>query len=44
MRLIKRFASYYKPHIWLFILDMICAFFISASDLVFPKENIAYGN
>ncbi|AFK87254.1 MULTISPECIES: ABC transporter ATP-binding protein [Thermoanaerobacterium] len=36
MRLIKRFASYYKPHIWLFILDMTCAFFISASDLVFP--------
>ncbi|AST56476.1 multidrug ABC transporter ATP-binding protein [Thermoanaerobacterium thermosaccharolyticum] len=36
MKLIKRFASYYKPHIWLFILDMACAFFISASDLVFP--------
>ncbi|MBE0068673.1 ABC transporter ATP-binding protein [Thermoanaerobacterium thermosaccharolyticum] len=36
MKLIKRFASYYKPHIWLFILDIVCAFFISASDLVFP--------
>lgn len=36
LKLIKRFASYYKPHIWLFILDIVCAFFISASDLVFP--------
>lgn len=36
MSIIKRFASYYKPHIWLFILDIVCAFLISGSDLVFP--------
>lgn len=36
IQLIKKFASYYKPHIWLFILDMSCAFLISAADLIYP--------
>ncbi len=30
------FLSYYKPHLKLFILDMICALGISAVDLAFP--------
>lgn len=34
--MIKRFASYYKPHKKLFILDMICAITVAALDLVFP--------
>lgn len=34
--LIKRFVSYYKPYIGLFILDLICALLISGSDLVYP--------
>jgi ATP-binding cassette subfamily B protein len=34
--MIKRFMKYYKPHIGLFILDMICALLISAADLVYP--------
>ncbi|KRQ86232.1 putative multidrug export ATP-binding/permease protein [Caloramator mitchellensis] len=34
--MIKQFAKYYKPHIGLFILDMVCAILISATDLVYP--------
>jgi len=34
--LIKKFASYYKPHMKLFILDLICALSIAGIDLVFP--------
>ncbi len=30
------FASYYKPHMRLFILDMICALMIAVIDLLFP--------
>ena len=33
---LKIFFSYYKPHIGLFIGDMICAFFIAAIDVAFP--------
>ncbi|MCH5278761.1 MAG: ABC transporter ATP-binding protein [Christensenellaceae bacterium] len=33
---LKRFISYYKPHKGLFILDMVCALFISAVDIVYP--------
>lgn len=35
-RLLKVFASYYKPHWKLFLLDMICATCVSAVDLTFP--------
>ncbi|MBD5632549.1 MAG: ABC transporter ATP-binding protein [Clostridia bacterium] len=35
-RYLKRFASYYKPHKKLFIIDMICAFIISVFNLVYP--------
>ena len=34
--MLKKFASYYKPHMKLFVIDMICAFLISVLDLVFP--------
>jgi ATP-binding cassette subfamily B protein len=33
---LKRFAEYYKPHKFLFIIDMTAAFLISVSDLVYP--------
>ena len=31
------FASYYRPHMALFLLDMICALGIAAVDLSFPR-------
>lgn len=34
--MIKRFINYYKPHLNLFALDMICAFLIAGIDLIFP--------
>ena len=34
--MIKEFIKYYKPHTRLFVVDLIAAFLISASDLVFP--------
>lgn len=34
--MIRKFAKYYKPHMGLFILDIICAFLISITDLIFP--------
>lgn len=34
--MIKRFASYYKPHWKLFALDMLCAFIVSLCDLFYP--------
>ncbi len=33
---LKIFFSYYKPHLKLFIADMICAFIIAAIDVAFP--------
>ena len=33
---LKIFFSYYKPHLKLFIADMICAFSIAAIDVAFP--------
>ena len=35
-RPLKIFFSYYKPHIGLFIIDMMCAFFMAAIDVAFP--------
>ena len=35
--MIKRFISYYKPHIPLFTLDMICALIVALCNLVYPK-------
>ncbi len=34
--MVKRFVKYYKNHMGLFIIDLICAFGIAALDLVFP--------
>ena len=36
MSRLKRFLSYYKPHLAIFILDMVCAFLVAAIDLAFP--------
>lgn len=36
MNLIRKFSSYYKPHMKLFMLDMFCALGIASLDLVFP--------
>ena len=33
---LKRFLSYYKPHMAIFLLDMVCAFLVAAIDLAFP--------
>ena len=33
---LKIFFSYYRPHLRLFIADMMCAFFIAAIDVAFP--------
>ena len=34
--LLRIFLSYFKPHLRLFLLDMSCAFTVSAVDLAFP--------
>lgn len=33
---IRRFASYYRPHMPLFILDMCCALIVSGVDIIYP--------
>ena len=33
------FASYYKPHLWMFLLDMACALGIALVDLAFPMAS-----
>ena len=33
---LRIFASYYMPHIWLFVLDIVCALTVCAIDLAFP--------
>lgn len=35
--MIKRFVSYYKPHMKLFILDMIAALIVACCDLFYPR-------
>ncbi|HQC54792.1 MAG TPA: ABC transporter ATP-binding protein [Clostridia bacterium] len=35
-QVLKRFASYYKPHWKLFLLDIICALFIASINLFYP--------
>lgn len=34
--MIKRFFAYYKPHMCLFVIDMICALVVAACNLFFP--------
>ena len=35
-KLLRVFASYYKPHLRLFVIDMVSAFCVAAIDLIFP--------
>lgn len=42
--MIKRFIKYYKPHMGLFILDMVCAFLISGTDLIYPMVTRSFLN
>ena len=35
--MLKRFTSYYKPHLGLFSLDMLCAVIVAASGLFYPN-------
>ncbi len=42
--MIKKFVSYYRPHLGLFILDMVCAILIAALDLVFPVVSKSFIN
>lgn len=37
MNTLKRFAKFYKPHMLLFILDMIAATIVAAADLFYPQ-------
>ena len=34
--MIKRFAKYYRPHMKLFVADMVCAFILALADLFYP--------
>ena len=34
--MLKKFISYYKPHVGLFTLDMVCALFLSLIELGYP--------
>ncbi|WP_027308146.1 ABC transporter ATP-binding protein [Caloramator sp. ALD01] len=34
--MLRSFIKYYRPHIGLFILDMVCAVLIAATDLIYP--------
>lgn len=36
MSLIKRFAAYYKPHLKLFIADMLCSLILALCNMFFP--------
>lgn len=34
--MLKRFLSYYRPHLKLFVIDMVCALIVAACNLMFP--------
>lgn len=34
--MLKKFLSYYRPHLCVFIADLICAFLLSACNMVYP--------
>ncbi len=36
MRLLRRFATYYKPHKKLFFIDLFCSFLISVCNMFYP--------
>ena len=35
--MIRKFIGYYKPHVPLFTLDMICALIVALCNLAYPK-------
>lgn len=37
MNILKQFMKYYRPHKFLFYMDMLCAVIVSMIDLVFPQ-------
>ena len=37
MKVLKKFAAYYKPYKKIFYLDLLCAAIISAVDLIYPQ-------
>lgn len=43
--MLKRFIRYYKPHVPLFLLDMLCALIVALCNLVYPRvaSNIVAG-
>ncbi len=41
MARLRIFLSYFGPHRRLFLLDMLCALFIGAVDLIFPLISVA---
>ena len=45
MKNLKRFISYYKPHLPMFILDMLCAVVVALANLFYPTvaKNIING-
>ena len=34
--MLRRFVSYYKPYMGLFVMDLICALLVAGVDLVYP--------
>jgi len=42
--MLKNFIKYYKPHIGLFLLDILCALLISLTDLAYPQITRIYIN
>ncbi|MCH4890761.1 ABC transporter ATP-binding protein [Acidaminobacter sp. JC074] len=38
----RKFASYYKPHMRIFIIDLVCAMVVAAVDLIFPALSGMY--
>jgi len=42
--MIRQFIEYYKPHKWLFFLDMFAATLVAATDLIFPQVTRVFIN
>lgn len=42
--MIRQFIEYYKPHKWLFFLDMFAATLVAVTDLIFPQVTRTFIN
>ncbi len=42
--MLKKFLSYYRPHLKLFSLDLVCAFLMTGIDLIFPMITRSFIN